>query len=160
MGEQVSAAITPAFAANQPQASTNPNAAGKSGASSCSSVTDEDEEMEEEGVENDGDQTHTENSQVGDQDEEPADDDEQDLEVKQKRKYKSRKYMKKQLICGHDEKPYHAKGLCKNCYQRELERRKFEKTGHKRKNKPIVYKCPNVVGQAYKNKMCKECCYA
>ena len=22
------------------------------------------------------------------------------------------------LTCGHDDKPYHAKGLCKNCYQK------------------------------------------
>ena len=80
-------------------------------------------------------------------------------ETKIKRKYTSRKYMKKQLVCGHDDKPYHAKGLCKNCYQRELERRKFSKTGAKRKNKPIVYKCPHVTGQAYKNKMCKSCCW-
>lgn len=159
LGDPVSAAIVPSSATDPPGAAANQDEAGKAESSSCSSVTDEDEQMEEEGAEAQEAGSHTEISQIADE-EEPEGEDDEEQDVKQKRKYKSRKYMKKQLICGHDEKPYHAKGLCKNCYQRELERRKYEKTGQKRKNKPIVYKCPHVVGQAYKNKMCKECCYA
>jgi len=52
----------------------------------------------------------------------------------------------KVLNCGHDNRKYHAKGLCKNCYQRELEKRREVRTGEKRKAKPVIYKCPHVVG--------------
>ena len=62
------------------------------------------------------------------------------------------------LKCGHEDRKYHAIGLCKNCYQRELEKRKVLLTGEKRKSKPVIYKCPHVVGQAYLKKMCKACC--
>jgi len=50
------------------------------------------------------------------------------------------------LKCGHEDRKYHAIGLCKNCYQRELEKRKVLLTGEKRKSKPVIYKCPHVVG--------------
>lgn len=76
---------------------------------------------------------------------------------RQKRKYMM-KVPNKILTCGHESRKYHAKGLCKNCYQRELEKRREERTGEKRKAKPVVYKCPHVIGQAYLNKMCKACC--
>jgi len=76
--------------------------------SSYSMVTSDDEMNESETLKDDENILHRRLDQANENPE---------LEQsKPKRKYTSRKYMKKQLVCGHDEKLYHAKGLCKNCY--------------------------------------------